>query len=52
MLYYGSELTKHKDRPSCEISATLFIASDKKNGQYMDGERIDLEPGDAAIYRL
>lgn len=48
----GADLKKHTDRDSCEISATLFIASDKKEWPiYMDGTRIDLEPGDAAIYK-
>ena len=29
MYYNGSELTKHVDRPSCEVSVTLCIFSDK-----------------------
>jgi hypothetical protein len=44
-------LTKHKDRHSCEISATVFIGGDTENWPiYMDGEPIYLQRGDAAIY--
>ena len=46
-----ADLTKHKDRPSCEISVTVMIGSDgKKWPIYMEGTEINLEPGDAAIY--
>lgn len=46
-----SELTKHKDRPSCEVSVTVMIGSDgTKWPIFMDGEAIECEPGDAAIY--
>ncbi len=56
-----TELTKHKDRASCEISTTLFLGSnmtntdDKKwpmfvlsNGKEV---RCDLDPGDMIVYR-
>tara|TARA_R110000803_G_scaffold8761_1_gene28197 strand:+ start:2088 stop:2639 length:552 start_codon:yes stop_codon:yes gene_type:complete len=44
-------LKKHKDRPSCEISATINIGSDGTDWPiYMEGNKIDLKPGDAAIY--
>jgi len=46
-----SDLKKHKDRPSCEISATINIGSDGTDWPiYMEGNKIDLKPGDAAIY--
>ena len=46
-----ADLKKHKDRPSCEISATVMIGSDKTKWPiYMEGKEINLEPGDAAIY--
>ncbi len=55
----GAELKKHLDRPSCEVSCTLFLSGDYNEGYdwpiYVeaDGEerRIDLEPGDIMIYR-
>ncbi len=48
---YNAELLKHKDRPSCEISITLMWDSDgTKWPIYMDGNPIELEPGDGAIY--
>tara|TARA_S200002703_G_scaffold86546_1_gene74576 strand:+ start:2386 stop:2946 length:561 start_codon:yes stop_codon:yes gene_type:complete len=44
-------LPKHTDKPACEISVTVNISSDVKNYPiYMDGNRIDLNPGDAVIY--
>ena len=46
-----SDLKKHKDRPSCEISATINIGSDGTDWPiYMEGDPIFLKPGDAAIY--
>ena len=50
----GDELKVHKDRPSCEISATLFLNDNEMSEHwpiFMSGERIELEPGDIAIYR-
>lgn len=52
----GDELTVHKDRPSCEISATLcfnhsYDREDYKWPIFMDGNQADLEPGDMVIYR-
>lgn len=49
----GDILFPHKDRPSCEISATLFI---NKNYNfdwpiYMDENKIVLDPGDLVIYK-
>ena len=52
----GAELTKHTDRPSCEVSVTLHIGSDgtswpicftKPNGSVVSK---DLKPGEAVIY--
>lgn len=50
----GDELTVHKDRPSCEISATLFLNASEMSEHwpiFMSGKRVELEPGDMAIYR-
>jgi hypothetical protein len=52
----GAELTKHTDRPACEISVTLNLGSDgifwpicftKPNGEVVSK---DLKPGEAIIY--
>ena len=49
---YNSELKKHKDRPSCEISATIFIDSDNFEWPiYMGGEPVNLSPGDGVLYK-
>jgi len=46
-----AELTKHKDRPSCEISATAMIGSDGTQWPiYMEGKPFHLSPGQAMIY--
>lgn len=52
----GDTLSKHKDRPSCEISCTLsfnysYEKSDYSWPIYMNGEAIYLTPGDIAVYR-
>jgi hypothetical protein len=52
----GDDLKRHTDRPSCEISATLCFnySYDSKSYQwpiFIDGNRVDLAPGDMAIYR-
>jgi hypothetical protein len=53
----GAELEKHKDRPSCEVSATLPLSYDSPNiwPLYLEtGNKItavELEPGDALIYK-
>lgn len=53
----GNELKKHKDRPSCEISATVcFNYNYVGNPTYewpmfVKGKPLLLEPGDAIIYR-
>jgi len=49
---YGAELTKHTDRPSCEISATVFIDSDDTEWPiFMGGKSVSLNKGDAVIYK-
>lgn len=52
----GHELTKHLDRPSCEISVTVsygfsYSNSDYRWPIYMDDKPVILEPGDGAVYR-
>lgn len=49
---YGSELTKHTDRPSCEISVTVNISSDGTDWPiFLGGNSISLKPGDGVIYK-
>jgi hypothetical protein len=51
MYTHLSDLPAHKDKPSCEISATIKINScGTKWPIYMAGESIELENGDAVIY--
>jgi|TARA_R100001143_G_C3339947_1_gene123743 hypothetical protein len=46
-----AHLKKHTDRPSCEISVTINVAScGVKWPIFMDGTPIDLKPGEAAVY--
>jgi hypothetical protein len=48
---YDANLVKHKDRPSCEVSVTVQVGSDgTKWPIYIDGNKIELEDGDAALY--
>ena len=48
---YLADLKKHKDRPACEISVTINLGSSGEEWPiFMDGNPIELEPGDAAIY--
>ena len=63
---HGTELTRHRDRPSCEVSATMCIGSDTSNlkntepsykwpmfvkNDNEDEIPIELNPGDVIIYR-
>ena len=49
---WGAELKEHTDRPSCEISATVFIDSDGTDWPiYMGDKAISLNVGDAVIYK-
>lgn len=52
----GDILIKHNDRESCEISATLclnhsYIIDDYTWPIYMEGNKIEMAPGDMLIYR-
>jgi hypothetical protein len=62
----GSELKRHKDRPSCEVSTTLCLGYDNKGapknynwGMYIEksgkhglkGKELKMEPGDMIVYR-
>ena len=52
----GEILKKHKDRPSCEISATMTLGFDAKFNWpiYFNEEKeipVILEPGDLAVYK-
>lgn len=57
----GDELKKHKDRPSCELSATLSLGLPRgqsispiyfcKNEDESDVVEIKLNPGDLCLYR-
>ena len=52
MYTYKSDLHKHKDRPSCEYSVTVCIASSgEKWPIYADGVEVNLEPGDGLVYK-
>jgi len=54
----GSVLTKHTDRPACEISATINLLSDKQWPIFLDptgeignkGVKVNLKQGDALFY--
>jgi hypothetical protein len=52
----GDDLKVHKDRPSCEISATLCFNYSYDDSKYqwpiyMEGNKVNLNPGDMVIYR-
>ena len=48
----NDELKKHTDRPACEISATLTLGFEGKPWSiYMEHNKIDMEVGDAVLYR-
>lgn len=49
----GDVLEKHKDRPACEISATIQLGRSHHYAWpiYMGGKRYDMAEGDAVIYR-
>ena len=49
---YAAELTKHTDRPSCEVSVTVMIGSCKTYEWpiFMDGTPITINEGDAVVY--
>ena len=45
----GSVLKKHKDRPACEVSATLNLGGDLWP-IHLEKVKVDLKPGDMVIY--
>jgi hypothetical protein len=50
----GDELKMHKDRPSCEISATVCFNFNYENYNwpiFMSGNKVFQNPGDMVIYR-
>jgi hypothetical protein len=52
----GNELAPHKDRPSCEITATLSLLYDYNKSEYdwpifVDGNKISMSPGDLVCFR-
>lgn len=56
--FTGQELKKHSDRPSCEISVTLQISTNKKDSwaiwfEKPDGTEsfVNMKNGDAVIYK-
>ena len=56
--YVGQELTRHKDRPSCEISVTLQISTNRKDPWSIwfqlpdDSEKlVNMKNGDMVIYK-
>ena len=47
---YGSTLKDHKDRPSCEVSATVCIHKTQDWPIHIENNWIEMEEGDAVIY--
>lgn len=49
----GDKLEQHKDRPACEISASIQLGRSHHYAWpiYMGGKRIDMAEGDAVIYK-
>lgn len=48
---YLAVLEKHKDRPECEISVTVSMGSSGEEWPiFMDGEKINIDIGDAVAY--
>lgn len=50
----GASLLPHKDRESCEISASLFFGRNYDGESwklYIEGKGYEMEPGDLIIYR-
>ena len=45
-----TELTPHTDREACEVTVTLHLSGDKPWKLDIDGEKILLDVGDAAVY--
>jgi len=47
---FGATLTKHKDRPACEISVTACIKKYDKWPIVINKKSIEIEEGDAVLY--
>jgi hypothetical protein len=52
----GDILKPHTDRPSCEISTTVCFNYSYDDSEYtwpiiMDGNKVDMKPGDIVVYR-
>jgi hypothetical protein len=49
----GDELTKHTDRPACEVSITIQLGRSHHYAWpiYMGGQRFDMGEGDGIIYK-
>jgi len=52
-LYKNNEILEpHKDRPACEISATITLGFDKKSWPiFVEGKEFILDVGDALLYK-
>lgn len=57
IMHEGASMAKHKDRPSCEFSATICISEDEKNPYpiYIEDysgkvHEVFLKPGDMIVY--
>ena len=46
---HGDELKKHVDRPSCEISTTIYLGGDPW-AIFIDGTKVLLDVGDMLVY--
>jgi len=47
---HGDELMRHRDRPDCEISTTMFLGGDEW-AIYMEGEPVLLQKGEMCVYK-
>lgn len=49
---YGNELKPHRDRPACEVSASVQLGSDGGDPAlwFEPGHRVELRPGDGVVY--
>lgn len=45
-----SSLSKHKDRPGCEITVSVNVEADCEWPLFIDGQRILINPGDGVLY--
>jgi hypothetical protein len=52
-LYFsGDRLERHRDRESCEVSASIHLGRDGGDAAiwFEPGHKVDMQPGDGAIY--